>query len=195
MAFSSQSSNRGTVFLGTEGFKLTLDQPPTNDETSLSTSRLHGKQTSVRGRGKLNASTYLSPTLLIPEKASYKVLVPITAGDPFLVYQDRYQVQLDGPVVVCQKKPATLQGFGVRKISGPDAEQKLHMLSRIHHENFLHFYEIFAFEGIFYTISEHMAVSCEDLVSYPEPIEEVHLATIFCQVGAIRNPWEKLAKD
>jgi hypothetical protein len=113
-------------------------------------------------------------------------LVPLTAGDPLMFYEKKYQVILDGAIGICKKKPATKEFFDIRTISGPDAEQKLHILSqKNHHENLLYLYEIFAFDGAFYTVSEHTVVSCEHLIGCRRPLEEVHLATISCQVGAI----------
>jgi hypothetical protein len=137
-------------------------------------------------------SPHNSSTSITERESSADSLVPVRAGDPSMLYRERYQIQLEGTVGVHQKKPATAQGFDIRKISGPDAKKKVHILQqRIQHNSFLYLYEIFDFEGAFYTVSEHMDISCKELVSSVATPEEVHLATIFCGVSTIQiHGWE-----
>jgi hypothetical protein len=115
-------------------------------------------------------------------------LVPVTLGDPWKKYKERmYEIEMGGIVTVCQKDPDIPEGFDIREISVEDQvkERIVHKLRQnIHHENFLHFCEIFSVDKAVYTVTEHMVISCDEIVSSLVPLKDIHLATIICQVSA-----------
>jgi hypothetical protein len=176
------AAHRRTLFLGSEGFNSQL-QDAAQSATWLGARRPLNNERKGRDSSTLPRASSSS----VEEKAgSVESLLPIKAGDIREAYQMRYHIQLGGSVAIHQKKPATFESFGIRKISGHDEEEKQHkvyILSLIRHQSFLHCYEVFNFEQDFYTVSEDMAISCDELVSSPQYPEEVHLAAIFCQVS------------
>jgi hypothetical protein len=178
---------RDTVFLRGRDF---LNQPFTDHQLSLAGAKPDGEQHFQSGDRQANVdqvSPHSSLSSTAERASGADSLVLVRAEDPSVLYQKRYHIKLGGAVEVHQKKPATTQGFDIRKISGPGAKQKIHMLQqRIQHKSFLYLYEIFDFEGAFYTISEHMDISCNELVSSVATPEEMHLATIFCGVSTIQ---------
>ncbi len=82
-------------------------------------------------------------------------------------------------VVRSKSKSSTL--YTVRSFALEDADRKLYMLCQFKHRNILESYETFSFRQSFYVISEHVEISCNELV-IARP-DEGQLANIIKQVG------------
>jgi hypothetical protein len=189
MASNPRCSDCNTVFLGSKGFELTTDLPSKNYPPPLAAAQPREERL-LKSRGRKTEAGSVTPGASQSsgrDRSSSAEFLIVTARDPLMFYKKRYQVGLDTTVGVYQKI-TTKEYFDIRTISGPGALRKLRMLSNIHHENhenLLHVYEIFDFGGVFYTVFEHMELSCEHFISCYESLGEENLATVLCQVGAI----------
>jgi hypothetical protein len=74
----------------------------------------------------------------------------------------------------------------VRSIPAYNAEEKVHMLQRIQHENIVSVREIFSYDGSFYPIFEHMPMSLRHFLGIRKFLTERQLASVLGQGGSGR---------
>lgn len=109
--------------------------------------------------------------------------IKLRKGSPWENYCKRYEVELAGWNAVCQTQPATTRLFGVRLLRGPDVKEQVEMLCRLHHENILETYEIFVGADFYYTVSENVEISLDEIVAAPLLPNDIELAAIVYQVS------------
>jgi hypothetical protein len=71
----------------------------------------------------------------------------------------------------------------VKSLAGPDAAEKIDMLQKIRHNNFLIFLDFFNFEGFFYIVFSYVPVFLAQIVVFPAYPTESQLAAILGQVS------------
>ncbi|KUL81522.1 hypothetical protein ZTR_10338 [Talaromyces verruculosus] len=118
-----------------------------------------------------------------PETSKADQLVRLRKGSPWGIYRKRYEIELAGWNAVCQTQPPTTRLFGVRRLGGPDVKEQAQLLRQLHHENLLEIYEIFVGIDAYYTVSEDVEISLEEIVAAPILPNEIELAAIVCQVS------------
>uniref|UniRef100_A0A093URM6 Serine/threonine-protein kinase dst2 n=1 Tax=Talaromyces marneffei PM1 TaxID=1077442 RepID=A0A093URM6_TALMA len=119
-----------------------------------------------------------------PKKGKSDQHIKLRKGSPWESYCKRYEVELAGWNAVCQTQPATSRLFGVRLLRGPDVKEQVEMLCRLHHENILETYEIFVGADFYYTVSENVEISLDEIVAAPLLPNDIELAAIVCQILA-----------
>ena len=82
-------------------------------------------------------------------------------GSPWRSYERIYQLRLGvgDRVNVAERKSPPFDIVTVRSFSGPRIENKLYMLQRIRHPNFVSAFDAFKFEQSLYIVFEHMPIS------------------------------------
>jgi hypothetical protein len=118
------------------------------------------------------------PDVLEPRVKAYKF---VKHESPWNSYE-----KIDGaggPVTTAQRKDLPCDVVSVHNIKGQDAKEKLRMLQRIQHKNFVSVLEVFSFEQSFHVIFEHMPIAISrfaNILYYPN---ELQLASILGQVN------------
>jgi hypothetical protein len=74
----------------------------------------------------------------------------------------------------------------VKNFSGPDAEEKVHMLQKVRHENFVAFLEYFNFDGCHHIILERMDITAIVFAKSSVYPTEPQLAKVIGQVRFLR---------
>lgn len=127
----------------------------------------------------------------------YKMPVILEDGDeedPWKGLVKWFTLSLDDCVTLARRKDGLV--VALRQLSGPGTTQKLKMLRKIQHKNFLLFLDYISFEGSSYIVMEHK-INAEEKLSVtlrqyalivPEPTEE-QLATILGQVSLLYFIW------
>jgi hypothetical protein len=103
---------------------------------------------------------------------------------PWRSYERIYQLRLGvgDRVNVAERKSPPFDIVTVRSFSGPRIEDKLYMLQRIRHPNFVLAFDAFKFEQSLYIVFEHMPISLQHIAGNPH-INELRLASILGQVS------------
>jgi hypothetical protein len=110
--------------------------------------------------------------------------IMIKEGSPWRSYERIYQLRLGvgDRVNVAERKSPPFDIVTVRSFSGPRIEDKLYMLQRIQHPNFVSAFDAFKFEQSLYIVFEHMPISLQYIAGNPY-INELRLASILGQVS------------
>jgi hypothetical protein len=105
-------------------------------------------------------------------------------GSPWRSYRKIYQLRLGvgDRVTVAECKTHPFDLITIRSFSGPEVEDKLNMLQRIQHHNFVSALDGFRFEQSIYIVFEHMPISLLFVAGNPY-IDELRLASILGQVS------------
>lgn len=115
------------------------------------------------------------PDVLEPRVKAYKF---VKYESPWNSYE-----MIDELRRMAQRKDLPCDVVSVHNIKGQGAKEKLRMLQRIQHENFVSVLEVFGFEQSFHVIFEHMPIAIShfaDILYYPN---ELQLASILGQVN------------
>jgi hypothetical protein len=121
------------------------------------------------------------------------VLEPRVKAYKFVRYESPWNSydMIDELRHVAQRKYRPCDLVSVHNIKGQDAKEKLRVVQRIQHENFVSVLEVFSFEQSFHVIFEHMPMAIShfaDILYYPN---ELQLASILGQVsyGTVPAEW------
>jgi hypothetical protein len=107
-------------------------------------------------------------------------------ASPWDFYEKVFNLDLNGPVTVAQRK-APLSGLvAVKTFSLPAAEKALFMHKRARHDCIVEALDAFTTDTSFHVILEHMPVSLEQIVHGAKYPTERQLATI---LGQVRQIW------
>jgi hypothetical protein len=112
-------------------------------------------------------------------------------GSPWEIYERVFDLNLNGPVTVAQRK-APLSGLvAVRAFPVKAAEKVLYMCHRVRHDNIVEVLDAFTTEKAFYIVTEHMPISLEQVVDSTKYPTERQLAAILRQARQIQTaPWD-----
>ncbi|KAH7111053.1 kinase-like domain-containing protein [Dendryphion nanum] len=104
-------------------------------------------------------------------------------GPPWRSYERIYQLRLGvgDHIHVAERKSPPFDIVTIRSWSGPHIEDKLHVLQRIRHPNFVSAFDAFRFEQSLYIVFEHMPISLQHVAGNPY-INELRLASILGQI-------------
>ena len=173
---TNETKKRFTVFPGSGGaFGDALGPQASNDVENMNTKLLRPATPTVDKSSKSKLPSKLSLV-----NVTSRLSIPIRKESPWRHYRNAYGLDLGGLVAIVCKTPASTKLFIMKKISGTHCEKKIDMIRKLKHEHILHVEEVFAFEDIFYVISEHACVSLDE-TSLVCP-SEVQLAAIVHQV-------------
>src|ERR1700722_5174412 len=131
----TSDSKRNTHFPGSSIFQQT--KPPQDG----SSPKLSTKPTGRRLHRGLEKGHPTSPKLKAEEyffqsRSGEAELIPVLKGTPWESYEERYDLELGGPIKVAGKKPRrTGQVVTVRMI--PNVGEDLDRIQQLRHENFV----------------------------------------------------------
>ncbi|KFZ20230.1 hypothetical protein V501_00264 [Pseudogymnoascus sp. VKM F-4519 (FW-2642)] len=103
-------------------------------------------------------------------------------GSPWARFCEKFELNLGGyvPIVADLSPPYDL--LMVKRLEGPDAAQRVHMLRRVRHQNFHNMVECFNFEGSHYAVFQHLPVTLDNIVYSPPYPTELELAAALAQI-------------
>ncbi|OAL33367.1 hypothetical protein AYO20_07378 [Fonsecaea nubica] len=174
MSPMQKASNRDTVFPGSGGDYLANIQRPNN--SNLPESQV---ESSTRHSRVLVKSTTKSGLrdLYLPSK--YKTQgVNWREDSPWLFYEGAYRIELGGSVAVVLRSDT---GEQFTLSSASITEEQIKRLCELKHKNLVQTYEVFSYEGVYYTVSNHEAISLNHFIACDKSLNEAQLASIFAQ--------------
>ena len=98
-----------------------------------------------------------------------------------------YQLEMNGPVVVAERRSRPGELAMVRQISNTELDRKRRNLQQLRQPHFAACFDIFQFEGQVSLVCEYMDLSLLHLVAAPTFPTEKHIRAIVAQVGS-QNP-------
>lgn len=123
------------------------------------------------------------PDLLEPRVKAYKF---VRQESPWKSYEKIRELRLGvGDIVTLAQQKRDV--VSVRSFRGHDAKEKLQMLQRIQHNNFISVLEIFSSEEAFHIIFERIPISLRHFAGIPYYPDELQLASIVGQVSTSRR--------
>lgn len=130
------------------------------------------------------------PDLLEPRVKAYKF---VKQESPWKSYEKIREPPLGVGDPVTLARRLTSDVVSVRSLRGHDAKEKLRILQRIQHDNFVSVLEVFNSEETFHIIFEHIPTSLRHFARIPYYLDELQLASIVGQVST-RRPryWESV---
>ena len=111
--------------------------------------------------------------------------VDTSTASPWNKYKKRFSLDLGGLVIIADRKHTSNKEGNVvvvKCISGSENSDKLRMIDRIQHENFVNYFEFYDFDRSFYLVSQGLVVSLAEIVMCPDYPTEIELAAILGQV-------------
>ena len=101
-------------------------------------------------------------------------------GSPWSFYESVYRIELGGSLAgvydLRTGKQFTLSSPSIN-------EEQIRLLCQLNHRNLVRTCEIFRYQGVFYTISEHLAESLNQVIGCDKPLSKAQLASISGQVS------------
>lgn len=148
------------------------------------------KRTVSPGREKVNGRAVASG-LLLPKAVRAGVraheYVEIKHESPWKSFQKVYELKFDNYNTVAIRKALPCEVVTVKGFTESEVDEKLDMLQRIRHENFVAFLGSFQFEQGSYAVLEHVPVSLAQIVASPPYPTELQLAAMLGQVRPRRD--------
>lgn len=137
---------------------------------------------SVLRRGAVNTTNALKSRVKGPESVRPE---SVKHESPWRSYDKNYELRLGvGDRVTVAERKEPLDGVvTVRSFSAYNAEEKLRVLHRIKHENFVPVLEVFSSEDSFHIVFEHMPICLGHFAGILKYPNELQLASILGQVS------------
>lgn len=107
---------------------------------------------------------------------------------PWEIYQEVFDLDLNGPVTVAKGKARHSELVAVRAFPVAAAEKALYMHGRVRHANIVEALDAFTTETSFYIVLEHMPISLDQIVESAKYPTEGQLAAILVQVRHLQQP-------
>jgi hypothetical protein len=150
-------------------------QRPCNMANAAFTQRIHSLD-----EDPMDAATGLRrfrlPDVLEPRVKAYKF---VKCESPWNSYEMIDELRRG----MAQRKDLPCNVVSVHNIEGQDAKERLRMLQRIQHENFVSVLEVFSFRQSFHVIFEYMPIAISDFADILYYPNELQLASILGQVN------------
>jgi len=108
--------------------------------------------------------------------------IRIHKKSPWESFRKEYYLELGGTATVAVREAPPSELVMIRAFA-PTSERSLYMLERLHHANVVTILEAFATTDHFYAVLEHMPISLDHVVAYPNYPSELQLTAILAQVG------------
>lgn len=125
--------------------------------------------------------------LQLPNTLKSRVKGPesVKHESPWRSYEKSYELRLGvgGRVTVAERKEPLDGVVTVRNFSTYNAEEKLRVLQRIKHKNFVSVLEVFSSEDSFHIVFEHMPICLGHFAGILKYPNELQLASILGQVS------------
>jgi hypothetical protein len=100
-------------------------------------------------------------------------------------YKKRFSLDLDDLVIIANRKHTFNKEKNVvvvKCISSSENSDKLRMINRIQHENFVNYFEFYDFDKSFYLVSQSLVVFLTEIVMCLDYLTEIELAVILEQI-------------
>jgi hypothetical protein len=106
---------------------------------------------------------------------------------PWHRFCEKFELNLGGYVSIVADRSPPYDIFMVKRLTGPDAVQKVRMLQRVRHQNFHNMVDCFSSEGSHYAVFQHLPVTLANIVYSPPYPTERELAAALAQVRPDNN--------
>lgn len=120
--------------------------------------------------------------------------VDTSTASPWDKYKKRFSLDLGGLVIIADRKHTSNKEGNVvvvKCISGSENSDKLRMINRIQHENFVNYFEFYDFDRSFYLVSQGLVVSLAEIIMCPGYPTEIELVAILGQVRLKESRYSK----
>jgi hypothetical protein len=144
----------------------------------------HRKKTAINKSPIITGTGHKGLTLVQAAKHRVSALdsTAILQESPWNSLRSDYELNLGGFVVIASSRTETHDHFIVKRLYGDGTAEKVQMLLRVRHVNFLHVLECFNFEDSYYVVFEHVPISLAHVVKSPPYLRESELAVILRQI-------------
>ncbi|KIW79857.1 hypothetical protein Z517_06472 [Fonsecaea pedrosoi CBS 271.37] len=174
MSPMQKTSNRDTVFPGSGGDYLANIQRPNNSnlpESQVESSTRHSRAL-VKSTTKSGLRDLYLPLKYKTQRVNWR------EDSPWSFYEGAYRIELGGSVAVVLRSDT---GEQFTLSSASITEEQIKRLCELKHKNLVQTYEVFSYEGVYYTVSNHEAISLNHFIACDKSLNEAQLASIFAQ--------------